>query len=173
MRRVKQLAVAVVICVAALMAVPAMEAQQGAPIPEQILTGKTVFVSNGGSTYAAVRSNQVYESFYLALNAWGKYKLVTNPANADLVFEISFSSPAGDATGGTSFREPQYKLVIVDAKTRIALWTIFEFAQPKNVEKATAALVEDVRALGIPVAPKAAAAPAQAPEKEKKPSHIW
>jgi hypothetical protein len=101
-----------------------------APVPSQLLTAKKVFISNGGLDGLAFEAfhklgdvNQPYNALYAALNSWGKYTLVSAPADADLVFEIRFTAPfVGDRN--IPDRLPQMNLIIYDAKTRFVLWTI-------------------------------------------------
>src|SRR5579872_3002052 len=68
-----------------------------APLPSQIVTAKKVFISNAGGEFnthiwsgAPVRT---YNQFYAAIKSWGRYELVSAPANADLVLEIGFADP--------------------------------------------------------------------------------
>lgn len=143
----------------------AAKAQQNAvappaPVPSQLLTSKKVFISNGGLDGAAFdlfrqvgNVNQPYNAFYGAVNSWGRYKLVSSPAEADLVFEIRFISPIV----GVKY-DPRYaplSLTIYDAKTHFVLWTILapvEHAFRKNtfvrnVNQGIAALMADLKNL--------------------------
>jgi hypothetical protein len=152
---------------------------QGVSIPSQLVSAKTVFISNGGSTAPALTSNDLYVAFCSAMKAWGKYELLTAPTNADLVFMISYSDPAGDTTNGTSFRKPELTLVALDPKTHITLWTFTEFALPnphKPADRAIDNLLDQVkRLLGGHVTPAPAAEPAkkEAPAKKDKSVHAW
>jgi hypothetical protein len=110
-----------------------------APRPAQIVAAKKVFISNAG-----VGTDMTYDQFYAAIKGWGRYELVASPADADLVFEISFSS---QITGVSGTKESgcdssnilQLKLVLLDPKTHIALWTLMDtvhpFARQKTGEK--------------------------------------
>jgi hypothetical protein len=121
----------------ALVAAPALQAQQpngapAAPVPAPIITGKTAFISNAGmdSMSVAVFRNagdpdQPYNDFYAAMKSWGRYKLVANPADADLVFEIRFTAPITDFGKVTTY-DPQLDLTILDAKTHFTLWSLTE-----------------------------------------------
>ena len=127
-----------------------------APVPPSIARAKSVFVSNGGeeSNFMDVRyawysggPNRAYNQFYAALKAWGKYALAPEPGDADLVFEIAFNNKSNDLS--------QIKLVIVDPKTHVTLWTVTKYAQvagmaknrEKNYNLAMGALVDDLKAL--------------------------
>jgi hypothetical protein len=118
---------------------PALQAQTAevptAPLPSQIGTAKKAFISNVG-----VGTDKTYNAFYAAIKSWGQYELVTAPADADLVLEISFSTRISGVTGSkesgcSSINESQFKLVLVDPKTRIPLWTVSETVQPFNRQK--------------------------------------
>jgi hypothetical protein len=123
--------------------------RQVAPIPAQIITAKKAFIANGGvdaTSLAAFRRakepGEPYNQFYLAMKSWGRYELVGTPGEANLVLELSFSSPISDCVKLTSY-EPQLKLAIFDRETHFRLWTLTEpvegaYRKPtwdKNVRK--------------------------------------
>ena len=103
-----------------------------APTPAAILTAKRVFLGNAGADGSSISAfrragdiNQPYNWFYMAMKNWGRYELVGSPADADLVFEISFAAPlVGTEKLLTS--APILRLEILDAKTHFLLWTIVE-----------------------------------------------
>ena len=74
------------------------------------------------------------------MKSWGRYQLVLTPADADLVFEIRFAAPIGMVSVmngiGSSTVDPQLRLVILDPKTRIALWGFTEHVQPIGMREA-------------------------------------
>ena len=140
-----------------------------APVPLQISTAKKVFISNApGDTIApAIGGNySAYNQFYAAINGLGQYELVSSPAEADLVFEISFTnSLAGvggtSSTGCSSSSNPMLRLVIVDPKTQVPLWWFSEQIVQKRMmfhaEKAPNAfedtipkLVDDLKKIAVP-----------------------
>jgi hypothetical protein len=138
-----------------------------APLPTQILTARKVFVSNaGGDTLGDYSGgpHRAYDQLYAAVKGWGRYELVAAPADAELVFEISFAIPlVGEhVTGGGSgqtpvssrpLKDPQFRLCVRDLKTHVLLWTFIEHVQSallqgnrdKNFDLAMAALVNDIR----------------------------
>lgn len=135
-----------------------------APLPAQIHTGKRVFISNAGGDTNYVYSggpDRLYNQFYMALQTWGRYQLVANPAESDLVLAVSFSNPfTGDNSQtstqpvvGRSVSDPQFRLTIIDPTTRVTLWTFTEHVQfallqgnrDKNFDQALAALVNDLK----------------------------
>jgi hypothetical protein len=178
MRQIIRIALLSLVTVLISFSAPRAEAQ-GVSIPSQLVSAKTAFISNGGSTAPALTSNDLYVLFYSAMKSWGKYELLTAPTNADLVFMISYSDPAGDATGGTSFRRPELTLVVLDPKTHITLWTFTEFALPnprKPADRTMDNLLDQVKRLqGGHVTPAPAAEPAkkEAPVKKDKSVHAW
>jgi hypothetical protein len=138
-----------------------------APVPPQILTAKTVFISNAGmdvnpagtSSEYDGGANRFYNEFYAAMKSWGRFELVPAPADADLVFEIRFTDPTGPANSeGGKQGAPgaqKFRLEILDPKTHIKLWALTEFVEAallqgnrnKNFDKAMDALVSDVKIL--------------------------
>ena len=150
----------------ALLAVPFLRAQQPvdppiAPVPAQILTGKKVFISNASGQSAAPSGvpDLTYNEFYADIKSWAKYEIVSAPADADLVFEIRFTSQIGttsvmNGTGGSG-QDFQFRLVIRDPKTRTVLWAFTESvpqaanraASRKKFDDAMTAIVNDVKKL--------------------------
>jgi hypothetical protein len=138
----------------------------------QILNGKAVFISNGESTAVTGVPNLVYNEFYAAMKTWGRYELVTTPADVDVIFEIRFvlkSGPVIVTSGsGGSPTTPQLRLAIFDPKTHVVLWTFSkdvedanrEATKRKNFDHAMASLVDDVKKL---IAPPGSATEVSAP----------
>ncbi len=144
-----------------------------APVPAQIAAAQKVFISNaGGASLQTVIDETVfnggpdrpYNEFYAAIKNWGRYEVVSSPAEADLVFEISW------ALTDTGLRLPvlgQLRLVIIDPKTHITLWNLTEYVRgalllgnrDKNFDQAMNTVVARLKALTTPTPP--AADPAQ------------
>jgi len=59
-----------------------------APLPNQIISAKKVFLVNSGA-------NEAFDCFYNDLKQWGRYDLVDSPDAADLVIEIGVHSQNG------------------------------------------------------------------------------
>lgn len=103
-----------------------------APVPMQIGAAQKVFISNaGGESFETIINQTVfdggpdrpYNQFYAAMKKWGRYELVSAPTEADLVIEISWSLT------DTGLRLPvlgELRLVMVDPKTHVTLWTFVE-----------------------------------------------
>jgi hypothetical protein len=152
-----------------LFLVPFAGAQKSAevlpgPLPPQIYTGKKVFISNAGGDTNYLYSggpDRLYNQFYAALQGWGRYQLVANPAESDLVLAVSFGNAftgenpqtANQRVVGGSVSDPQFRLTIIDPGTRVTLWTFTEHVQfailqanrDKNFDQALAALVNDLK----------------------------
>ena len=159
-----------VVSVAIAMVLPLVPVSQvqaqapSAPIPSQILTAKKVFISNAGvgldPKLWSGGPAQPYNELYAAIKISGQYQLVATPAEADLVLQISFADPLTDVggtkdSGSISLNTPQLKLVLLDPKTNIALWTLNEKTSTAHMQKgrdqalaeSIDALVKDLKAL--------------------------
>lgn len=132
-----------------------------APVPAAIFSAKKVFISNATGEIALPPGNPdlTYNEFYAAMKSGGRYELVTSPADADLVLEIRFTfaiGPTGVSQGsGGSTQDFQFRLVILDPKSRILLWAFSEsIPQSGNKVKSRqffdqtmAAIVDDLKKL--------------------------
>jgi hypothetical protein len=160
------LALAVALITALLMP-PSAQAQQSkdvpaAPLPSQVYSAKKVFISNAGGDSNGIYTGgpeRLYNQFYAAVKGWGRYELVTSPAAADLVLEVSLFIGEGMIGGGNTqvsnynFTDPHLSLVIVDPATRVTLWTFTEHIErarlqsnrDKNFDLAFTNLANDLR----------------------------
>ncbi len=81
--------------------------------------------------------------------------MASAPGDADLVFEIGFT----EKYEGSIF-VAQLKLIFIDPKTHVALWTIYKYVEPagmpknreKNYDLAMTALLEDLKSTVAPPA---------------------
>jgi hypothetical protein len=132
-----------------------------APAPPQIAAAQKVFISNaGGESFENVIDATVfnggpdrpYNEFYTALKDWGRYDLVSSPADADLVLEISWQLT------DTGLRLPvlgQLRLTIIDPKTHVTLWNLTQYVRgaillgnrDKNFDLALTTIVNRLRIL--------------------------
>ena len=147
-------------CIAAAMAlltIPTAIAKKvpdppAAPIPTQVPTGKRVFISNSESTADLIFGvpTLTYNMLYEHMKSWGQYELVAAPADADLIFTISFVISLNQ----------QLRLVVLDPTTHVVLWTLAEQVPPwtrqatgrKNFDQTMSKLVDDIRKLTTPPA---------------------
>lgn len=169
--------VLIVVSVAILLSVTVVcEAQKAkkadetpkAPVPAQILSAKKVFIANGGGDESRFESQQytggpdrLYNEFYLAMKSWGRYEMVSTPAEAELVFEISQTVVQVQRTGlhgDADAYDPQFRLTIRDVQTHTVLWGLTEHAQPailqdnrdKNFESALYWIVFELKKIASP-----------------------
>jgi hypothetical protein len=96
-----------------------------APIPAPILQGKKAFisfelgdVSSFPSTYSG-GPERAYNEFYQDMQQWGRYQLVSDPKDADVIFAIRFVDSPG-------LNIPQIRLGITDPHSGISLWGFAE-----------------------------------------------
>jgi len=153
-----------------------------APVPAQILSAKRVFIANGGGDESRFESPQysggpdrLYNEFYAAMKSWGRYELVSTPAEADLVFEISLTliqvTRAEGLKGNETAYDSQFRLAIREMQTHTTLWGLTEHAQSaalqgnrdKNFEQALFGIMFELRKITEPE--KAAANATASPGK--------
>ncbi|MFI5114871.1 MAG: hypothetical protein ACHP7J_06980 [Terriglobales bacterium] len=136
-------------------------------MPAPILAAKKVFIANapGENLPASLGGpDRTYNEFYAAMKSWGRYELVAAPADADLIFEISFSSSlagvGGTSTMGcSSSTDNTVRLVILDPKVRVPVWWFTEQVKQetfrglrpealnRSLVRAIATLVDDTKKL--------------------------
>jgi hypothetical protein len=134
----RTLAVSSALCsvlAAAVLSAPTAFAQAAwpaAPVPPALTAAKTLFLSNAGADAGLFPEpfggdpSRGYNEFYGALKQNGKYQLVGDPSQADLVLELRLEAPKGPSdpnkVKGASDPLPQFRLVVYDAKTHYVLW---------------------------------------------------
>lgn len=175
--RLKAAAVCIILAVPLLYVTLAAQQQKQAspaPIPAQILAAKKIFIANAGGEEPASEEplfsggvERAYNQFYAAMKTWGRYEIVSAPADADLLFEIRFTAPGvnkqavrGEPVLFPAPYDPQFRLVIRDAKTSALLWAFTEHVEwailkgnrDKNFDSAVAKIMNDVHKLSTPSA---------------------
>ena len=144
------------------------------PVPAQIASAKKVFISNAGADSGLFPHpfsgdpDRAYNQFYAGMQSWGKYQVVTDPSEADVVFELQLIAPNGPSApnkqNGASDPLPMFRLVIFDRKTHYVLWALTESitvallqkTHDNNFDLALTALALDLKRLAG--APTSAAA---------------
>ncbi len=116
-----------------------------APVPPALGTAKTVFISNAGADSGLFphpfsgSADRAYNQFYAMVKSWGRFELVSDPAQADLVLELQLHAPNGpqnaDKTKGASDPLPMFRLTILDRKTHYILWALTESIEQANLQK--------------------------------------
>lgn len=101
----------------------------GGPLPARIASAHSILLTNVGITARlGLDPNQLYNDIHARMQQWGYYQLVSTPQQADLIFQLDEIDPRNGAniTPGTDVynRTPSFRVVILDAKTGIALWTV-------------------------------------------------
>ena len=118
-----------------------------APVPSQILTAKTVFLSNA-CEIDLDHCTFLYNDFYASILSLNRYQLVLEPKSADLIFEFhdkpevsSTSDPSGYVRYSVYF---QNKLLIRDPTTQAVLWT-FTYGDAGGGPSPAGILIDQVR----------------------------
>ncbi len=99
-----------------------------APVPAPMIYGKRAFISyqfaETDLTNFSGEPQRDYNEFYAAMKNWGRYELVTDPKNADLVYTIHLN-PALESLN-----------VSVTSPSGISLWGFrVKFLTPGNQKK--------------------------------------
>jgi len=138
-----------------------------APVPPQIAAAHKVFISNGGGvslddilhiTVIHGGPDRTYNEFYGAMKSWGRYDLVSSPSNADLVLKISFDLSDTIFLTKSDVVLGNLRLVILDPKTNVALWTMVEYVpraalagnRDKNFDRSMNTLLDRFKELAAP-----------------------
>ena len=91
-----------------------------------------VFISNARGEWNSVRwsgsPERTYNEFYAAIKNLGLFQIVSAPGDADLVLQITFVEPT-EVRGNIPYSAPVLRLVLLDPKTGIILWTLDEHLQ--------------------------------------------
>jgi hypothetical protein len=167
----RDLVARMLMCVVMLLVSTTLVAQDQtavAPLPPALLNGKKVFLSNAGVDSGLFPhpfsggTDRAYNQAYAALLKEGQYELVSDPGDADLVFELRLSAPYGPANAnkvkGASDPLPMFRLTIFDRKTHYVLWALTESIEEANLQKthdhnfddALAALMGDLKTVMNP-----------------------
>lgn len=146
-------------CLALVLPLHGQQTHRPAPVPNQILNAKRVFIANAPPTHIDFSQTiysggryRAYDEFYAAMKSWGTFQLVDAPRNADLVFEVAQNSS-------------DLQLIIVDSQSRVPLWWFHELLSMGThrkdsddlYDRAMAKLIRDVQDLVS--APSAKAGP--------------
>ena len=132
------------------------------PVPTPVLQAKTEFISfELGSTasfpgFYSGGPERAYNEFYQGMQQWGRYQLVSDPKQADVIFAIRYVDSG-----------PYLRLQITDPHTGVSLWGFEEqikasgFKKTRDVgfDTAVAQVVSDVKQLVAPNGPPVPAQP--------------
>lgn len=158
-----QFAIASFLSFAAIIATPALQAQQppaelpAAPVPSQILSARKVFIANAAGDHDPRISKYfggpdgIYNQFYADIKAGGKLEPVSAPADADIVVEVTLGTfPLVAGYAG-------FRLSVIDPKTNVLLWTASEPVDPaflaktarRNIAETLQRLANDLQTLPL------------------------
>ena len=140
-----------------------LAAQQQAPAPSGLASGKTIFIGNSGEDAFADNAEAngvpsgVYRRVYAAMAAWGRYKLVSSPSEADIVLEVG-SHFVGEDHTALPFAARRITFAILDRPTNIQLWggtihvarAVRQHTLAGNLDSAVTSLVESLKRLSAP-----------------------
>jgi len=93
-----------------------VSAQEHAPLPRVIAESETVYIVNDTGW------PKIADKAYKELQAWGRFRVVDDPKDADLIFRFS---GAQQTLGGLA-RANKLTMEILDAKTGSPIWKITE-----------------------------------------------
>jgi hypothetical protein len=135
------------VLVVAIFSVMGSAADKHLPLSNTILTAKNVYIDNrSGSPRDGDRA-------YQEICAWGRFQVIQDKSQADLVFVIT----AYSATEGNIWSPPSVNafsvLTVLDAKTGQTLWTDSKYAGRRTMKKAINNLRERIEEQ-IPPPPK-------------------
>jgi hypothetical protein len=140
-----------------------------APVPPLLYSAKKVFISNAGADRGLFPHpfsgdpDRAYNEFYADVRALNRYQMVTDPTQADLVFELQLAAPSGpanaDKSKGATDPLPMFRLAIYDRRSHYVLWALTESIEPAalqkthdhNFDEALATLVQDLTRLTTPL----------------------
>ena len=97
-----------------------------APVPAPLLNGKKAFISYELGAVVAFPDNysgspeRAYSEFYAQMQVWGRYQLVDDPKDADVIFAVRFVGQG---------EYPQIRLGITNPYG-ISLWGFVEAVDP-------------------------------------------
>jgi hypothetical protein len=110
----KTIALAVV-----LVASPIYAADKYPPLPPSVIAAKTVFIDN------KTGFTQITDKAYEALSKWGRYKIVKDAKDADLVLQFTADTEGRPTAPGNNIDQSPTPIVLsVRDQTNTELWTI-------------------------------------------------
>jgi len=150
MKSIRILALGLTVGFSALAGNAQMPDPPTAPLPSALAKATKLFIGNAGDLENA-DCLRAYNSFYDGVSKLGRFTLVLDPNEADLVLELHYENVTGAVAR-------QFRLVISDPRSHIILWSLREQVnlpalqkkRDKNFDEAAAALVSDFNLLAAP-----------------------
>jgi hypothetical protein len=114
MKAAKTVALAVVLVVS-----PMYAADKYPPLPASVIAAKTVFIDN------KTGYSQITDKAYEALSKWGRYKIVNDAKDADLVLRFTADTEGRPTPPGNNIdQSPTPILFSVRDQTNNELWSV-------------------------------------------------
>jgi hypothetical protein len=141
------------------------------PIPQALVNARRVFISNAGADSGLFPhpfsgdAERGYDEFYVGVEKSGRFQIVNDPSDSDLVLELRLMAPNGPANAdkqkGASDPLPMFRLVIYDQRSHYVLWALTQSIEPaalqkthdRNFDDAVDALVREVKGITSPPTP--------------------
>ncbi len=151
------LSTALALCLAARAQTPAQAPESPtAPLPTAITSATKVFLGNAGDQENA-DCLRAYNDFYAGLTQLGRYQLVLDPHDADLILELHYEIDLGQSVASNDSRKSvrQFRVVLIDPRANVVLWSltertnyaVFQKNRNKNLDETVATLVSDFASL--------------------------
>lgn len=133
---------------------PPTSAPSTAPLPSGLATAHKLFLGNAGDQDNA-DCLRAYNDLYATINSFSRYQLVADPSASDLVLELHYEFSLGAGVNGGSNTPRQFRLILLDPKTHVVLWTLVERTnyaalernRNKNLDEVVGVLATDLDAL--------------------------
>ena len=114
-------------------------------VPPLLLKARKIFISNGGSDAGLYphpfsgTQDRAYGYFCDKMDDIDHFQRVDNPADADIVLEVSMISPPGSVNGsksrGVGDALPTFKLIAYDRPSHYILWVVSQTVDSANLQK--------------------------------------
>lgn len=125
-------------------------APPSAPLPAQLVTAHRLFIGNAGDQENA-DCLRFYNQFYAGVIATKEFELVGTPSESDLIVELHYEFSLGGGVNGGSNTPRQFRIILIDPKTRAILWSItertnyaaFQKNRDKNLDQTIGVLLKD------------------------------
>ena len=100
---------------------------KSAPLPAVLTSARTLFLGNAGDQENA-DCLRAYNDLYSDLEKLGRYRLVGDPAEADLNLELHYEIDLGQAIASNDSHRTvrQFRLVLLDRHARVIVWSLTE-----------------------------------------------
>lgn len=98
-----------------------------APLPAALAKATRLFVGNAGDQENA-DCLRAYNVLYAGIGGLGRFNLVPDPSDADLILEVHYEIDLGQAIASNDTRRSvrQFRVVFEDPHSRVVLWSITE-----------------------------------------------